>query len=263
MMLRAEDVRVRLAGTPILQGVSLSVAPGEVVALLGPNGAGKSTLLATLSGTLAPHGGRVTLDGKPLASWEPGALARRRAVLAQHSPLSFPFRVIEVALLGRSPHAGRSRRQHDLAVTAACLRETAVTHLADRIYTTLSGGERQRVHVARALAQIDFASAGTGDVARYLLLDEPTSSLDLAHQHATLATARRAAAAGMGVLAFLHDPNLAAMHADRIAVLSGGRVVADGAPAEALTEAIVGDTYGMAVRIDRHPTRGCPLVVAV
>lgn len=262
-MLRADEICVDLGGTAILHDVTLAVAPGETVALLGPNGAGKSTLLAVLSGALKPRHGRVTLDGVPLADWEPARLARRRAVLAQHSALSFPFRAIEVAMLGRSPHAGRSSRTRDLAVVADCLRRTDVTHLADRIYTTLSGGERQRVHLARSLAQIDGAGNDGDGAARYLLLDEPTSSLDLAHQHATLATARCTAADGAGVVAVLHDPNLAAMHADRIVVLRDGRIIADGTPETALTEVMVRETWNMPVRIERHPTRDCPLIVAL
>ena len=264
-MLRADDIQVRYGSAEVLRGPSLSVAPGEVVAVLGPNGAGKSTLLAVLAGTLRPHRGEAALDGRALADWSPRALALRRAVLPQSSELAFGFPVLEVVLLGRSPHAGATTRAADLAIAEACLAEAEVTHLAGRLYTTLSGGERQRVQLARVLAQIDFPKldfpdAGQGGEARYLLLDEPTSSLALAHQHATLRTARRAAERGIGVLAILHDLNLAAMYADRLVVLSRGELAAEGTPAEVLTEALVREAFDLPVHVTRHPTRGCPQI---
>lgn len=257
-MLRADDIGVTLGSAEVLRGPSLAVAPGEVVAVLGPNGAGKSTLLAVLAGTLRPQRGAATLDGRNLRDWPPRALALRRAVLPQHSELAFGFSVLEVVLLGRAPHAGASSRDKDLAVAEACLAEAEVAHLAGRAYTTLSGGERQRVQLARVLAQTGFADAADGGEGRYLLLDEPTASLDLAHQHATLRTARRAAMRGLGVLAILHDLNLAALYADRLAVLSGGRLAAEGAPEAVLTEGLVREVFDLPVHIARHPTRGCP-----
>jgi len=262
-MLQARDIRVDLGQATVLHGVSLSVRPGEVVAVLGPNGAGKSTLLAVLSGALTPCMGRACLEDRPLAEWAPQALARKRAVLPQHSELAFSFRVLEVVLLGRSPHAGISSREKDLLVAKAALVETESGHLAGRIYTTLSGGERQRVQLARILTQIDFPEMNGSSADRYLLLDEPTSSLDLAHQHATLETARRAADRGIGVVAILHDLNLAAMYADRIVVLHGGRVAAEGVPEDVLTEAMVHHAFDLSVNVTRHPTRGCPHVIAV
>ena len=262
-MLQACDIRVDLGQATVLHGVSLSVTAGEIVAVLGPNGAGKSTLLTVLSGALTPRTGHASLEDRPLAKWAPQALARKRAVLPQHSELAFSFRVLEVVLLGRSPHAGISSREKDLAIAKAALMETEANHLTDRIYTTLSGGERQRVQMARILAQIDFSATKDHIADRYLLLDEPTSSLDLAHQHATLETARRAADRGIGVMAILHDLNLAAMYADRIVVLHEGRVAAEGAPEDVLTEAMVHHAFDLSVSITRHPTRGCPHVIAV
>jgi iron complex transport system ATP-binding protein len=262
-MLRADDIGVSYGPAEVLRGPSLAVAPGEVVAVLGPNGAGKSTLLAVLAGTLRPHRGEAALEGKALAAWAPRALALRRAVLPQHSELAFGFSVLEVVLLGRSPHAGTATRDQDLAVAEACLAEAEVAPLAGRSYPTLSGGERQRVQLARVLAQIDFPAAGTGREGRYLLLDEPTASLDLAHQHATLRTARRAAARGIGVLAILHDLNLAAMYADRLVVLSGGRLAAEGSAEAVLTEDLVLAAFDLPVHVTRHPTRGCPQVTPV
>ena len=262
-MLEARDIRLGLGGTTILHGISLEVAPGEVVAVLGPNGAGKSTMIGVLSGALAPDSGQAALDGRRLALWKPRDLARRRAVLPQHSELGFSFRVLEVVLIGRSPHMGFTSQERDLSVAVAALAETGAVHLADRVFSTLSGGERQRVQLARILAQADFADTA-GDIAtRYLLLDEPTANLDLAHQHATLETARRAAGRGMGVVAVLHDINQAAMYADRIAILKDGYLSAQGAPDDILTEAVVRHAFDLPVMVGRHPTRGCPNVIAI
>lgn len=260
-MLLASDIRVDLGGTTILDRVWLTVAPGEVLAILGPNGAGKSTLLKVLSGSLPVRYGAVAMAEKRLTDWRPQSLARQRAVLPQQSELTFPFRVLDVVLLGRSPHAGYANRAEDLAVAEAALGETEAGHLADRIYTTLSGGEQQRVHLARTLAQIWPSEDRDDGAERYLLLDEPTSSLDLAHQHSTLETARRFAARGVGVVAILHDLNLAAMHADRLCLIKAGRIVAEGPPEKTLRTETVEDVFDLRVRVTSHPTRNCPYVI--
>ncbi len=253
-MLRADGIDVRLGRTHALNDVSLAVAPGEVVAVLGPNGSGKSTLMRVMSGELTPRRGNVRQDGRPLDAWPRPALARRRAVLPQNTAISFPFRALQVVLLGRSPHAGSGGQADDLDIAARAMRETEVTHLADRVYPSLSGGEQQRVQMARVLAQIWPAERGDGS--RYLLLDEPTSSLDIAHQHAALATARRFAARGMGVVVILHDLNLAAIYADRLCVLKDGRRLHDGPPERVLTPDIVKSVFDLSVTPTRHPTRG-------
>ncbi len=261
-MLAANGIGVSLGGNRILMDVSLRVEPGAVLAVLGPNGAGKTTLLNVLTGALSPDRGSVTLSGTPLSSWSRRDLAQRRAVLPQHSDLSFPFPVLEVVLMGRAPHARRSSRRQDLAIARAALRESGIGHLEHRIYTTLSGGERQRVHLARALAQIWTGESGACCLDCFLLLDEPTSSLDLAHQHSTLEIARRLAAEGAGVVAILHDLNLAAMYADQICMLRSGRVHACGAPREVIRPDSIAAVYGVTASVIPHPTRDCPLVIA-
>lgn len=257
MWLEAESLRLVRAGRVLLDGVDLRVCPGEVLALLGPNGAGKSTLLRCLGGELTPDAGRVRLNGRALTDWRPRELARRRAVLPQHSALEFPFSALEVVLLGRIPHGGPGRgdRQRALAALAAA----EVAHLAGRAYTTLSGGERQRVHLARVLVQLWEALPGAEP--RWLMLDEPTASLDLAHQHASLALARRWAGQGVGVLVVLHDLNLAAQYADRIAVLQAGRLLALDTPRTVLQPALIARAFGLAVRVLPHPELDCPLVI--
>ena len=265
-MLALDSVTVRAGQATLLDALSLHVEPGEVVAVVGPHGAGMTTDLRVLAGETVPASGRALLDGQPLAATPAAALALRRAVLPQESALAFGFTALDVVLLGRTPH--RAARRDDLAAAGRAMALAGVDGLADRRYPTLSGGERQRVHLARALAQLDGGpgapGGGSGDGAgRYLLLDEPTSALDLGHQHAVLKTARRQAAEGVGVLAVLHDLNLAAQYADRIAVLAGGRLVAVGQPHAVLTPTIVRCAFGITVIVTAHPCAACPLVVPV
>jgi len=264
-MLALHDVTVRAGRATLLDGLSLHVAPGEVVAVVGANGAGKTTALRVLAGERRPDGGRATLGAgdaaRDLGALAPDALARRRAVLPQRATLAFDFAVLDVVLLGRMPHA--AGRAADHASAARAMERADVAHLAERRYGTLSGGEQQRVHLARALAQLDAPAHDVAGDARYLLLDEPTSALDLAHQHTVLEVARREAEAGAGVLAVLHDLNHAAQYADRVAVLAGGRLVACGPPREVLTPAVVRCAFGITVMVTDHPCLACPLVVPV
>jgi len=272
-MLSLESVTVASSGAaPRLRDLSLEVHPGELLAVLGPNGAGKSTLVGVLAGSLQPDGGCVTLDARPLGDWPVAALARRRAVVAQDNALAFGFRVEEVIAPGRGPHTGCGRAADEAAIEDA-MRRVDATALAGRVYTTLSGGERQRVHLARALAQLDGSAAapvtpvtrrarGTAD-ARYLLLDEPTAALDLAHQHATLQlVVSLAHEQGIGVLAVLHDANLAALYADRVAIVRDGELSHTGTPLQVLTEPVFDAVFGLAVDAVRHPRHdNRPLIV--
>jgi iron complex transport system ATP-binding protein len=247
----ARDVSVTLGGRAVLDAVHLHVDAGEVVALVGPNGAGKSTLLAALTGEAHLVEGSIELDGASLGSWSHADLARRRAVLPQHVTVSFPFSVTDVVRMGRAPWGRTGRAEEDDAVIADALRVTDVARLATRPFPTLSGGERARVALARVLAQRT----------QLLLLDEPTASLDVHHQELVLDVARRRAAAGDGVVAVLHDLGLAAAHADRVVVLSKGRVVADGPPAEVLTPARLTEVYRHDIEVLEHPVTGALLVV--
>jgi iron complex transport system ATP-binding protein len=257
-MLEAREVTVEADGTRLLDGVSVEVPPGQVTAVVGPNGAGKSTLLAVISGERTPSAGEVWLEGRRLAEWPRIERARTRAVLPQDSTLAFAFTALEVVLIGRTPHVRGAEQPADLAIARAALEAAGAADLEARLYPTLSGGERQRVQLARVLAQIwEAPPAG----ARYLLLDEPTSSLDLAHQHDTLALARRFAAEGAGVVAILHDLNLAAQYADRIVVLRNGRLIAAGSAGEVLTPEVILEVFGMPVIVGLHPHLDCPLVI--
>jgi iron complex transport system ATP-binding protein len=256
--MKAETLTLSRGGRVVLREVSFALRPGEVVALIGANGAGKSTLIAALTGELQPDAGRVTLEGRALADWPAAALARRRAVLPQQSRLAFGFTVEEVVTLGRSPHAGLPSMRDDGRAVRAALEAAGVTRFARRDYRRLSGGEQQRVQLARCLAQIASLEA---DAARVLLLDEPVASLDLAFQQSVLRAARREAAQGCAVLASLHDPNLAAMHADRVLALGEGRLLADGTPDAVLTPNLLERLYGLPLLRLPHPVTGVPVLL--
>ena len=237
MGLHANAVSVQAGASTLLQAVNLAVAPGEVGAILGPNGAGKSTLLSVLAGLRSPDTGEVWLNGQRVHAANVHTLARHRAVLPQETVVAFDFRAREVVELGRYPHRLHPSR-HETAIVQAAMQATGVSTMADRAVASLSGGERARVHLARVMAQVWEADAD--DSPRWLLLDEPTAALDLRHQHETLHTVQRwAREQGVGVLAVLHDLNLALRYADRVWVLDGGVLQASGHPAFVLEPALV------------------------
>jgi iron complex transport system ATP-binding protein len=224
----------------VLRGVDLRLQHGELLALLGTNGSGKTTLLRVLAGTLRAASGSIELFGRPLAEFSRGALARRVAVLPQSLELPGGFRAGELVAMGRAPHAQRrfGPSPADEEAVERALVDADALDLAHRRIEELSGGERQRVLVAMALAQ-------EPDL---LLLDEPTLHLDLAHQVALLnAIDRLRLRRGLAVVAVLHDLNLAAAFAPRVALLSAGVVLADGDPGSVLTTERVRETFGVAV----------------
>jgi iron complex transport system ATP-binding protein len=258
-MIEASKIIFNIGKKTLLNDVSLTAAAGEVVAVVGANGAGKSTLLKVLSGDLRAKSGRVSFEGRPLRAWRVEEIARVRAVLPQSSTLTFPFTAFEVVLLGRTPHlAGGRGRQRDAEISFAALKMADVADLAERDFRTLSGGEQQRVSLARVLAQIwDQPASGN----RYLLLDEPTASLDMAHQHLILRAARKFADEGTAVLVVLHDLNLGAAHADRMVMMKNGRVLQIGKPAEVLQSNLIKEVFAVETVITKHPTRDVPLVI--
>lgn len=258
-MLAAENLTLSRGGSRILDRVSLALRPGEVVGLLGANGAGKSSLLAALSCELPPDGGRVRLDGTSLARLPQRLQARRRAVLPQKPGLSFDLDVRDVVAMGAYPFPELPPAAVDALVEQA-LRRADAGHLRARRYPELSGGEQQRVQFARVLAQCEAARV-PGE-ARYLLLDEPTASLDPRHQGELLRAAAELAHAGhTGVLVILHDMNLAARWCDRLLLLCAGRAIAAGAPAEVLTPANLRLAYGIDAQVIAHPLQAGRLLV--
>jgi len=238
-VIRASSTSVVLDGREVLTDVTLDVLPGEVLALVGPNGAGKSTLLSVLSGERRPDAGTVELEGADIHSYSTAELAQRRSVLTQENALSFPFRVIEVITMGRAPWNRAADLAADSAIIASAASRADVAHLANRRFTELSGGERARVSLARVLAQDTPV----------VFLDEPTAALDLRHQEDVLRLARDLAADGRAVVVVVHDLSLAGAVADRVALLSSGRLVALGSPASVLTASAISEVYGLEVRV--------------
>lgn len=245
MSLTVRNLGVRKSGRWIISGINLELAPGRLCVLLGGNGAGKTTLLQALSGDLAADSGTVTLDQRLLADWRAVALAQRRAVLTQHDNLRFPFRVSEVVALSHLPWSGTTRRAHTDEIDRAALRAAHADAFVHRIYTELSGGERARVRFAQVLAQV-WDQPGA-----FLLLDEPLAHLDFAYRQRCLEEARRQARRGLGVIAVLHDPNLAVRYADDVVLLQEGHLIGCGPAADWLTAGRLSQIYDCTVtRVD-------------
>ncbi len=262
MSYRATDVSVRIDGATLLEGVSLEIRPGEIVAVAGPNGAGKTTLLRVLAGDRAPSGGSVSHDERALEGWRRAELAQRRSVMGTDRAVAFAFSAREVAMMGRMPLHGGDPDHTDRIVVDELLAAVDCAELGDRIYATLSTGERQRVSLARAVAQVTDAPGAEQATARYLLLDEPTSSLDPAHQHTAMRLIRQTADAGRGVLAIVHDLNLAAAYADRVVLMHQARVVETGTPTDVLRADLLEAVFDIPMLVIPHPQLSHPLVVA-
>ena len=248
---RLRDVHLALGGRPVLAGVDLGLARGELLGLLGPNGAGKTSLLRVATGLVAPAAGEVAVGGRALSGLGRRELAREIAVVPQETTVPFPYRVAELVLMGRAPHLGLLgfERAADRRAAAEALARLGIAHLAERSVLEISGGERQLAVVARALAQ----------QAPTLLLDEPTAHLDLARRVALLELARELVAEGRSVLVVSHDLTLAARFCDRVALLARGRVAAAGPPAEVLTAERLRAVFGVLAEVQPGP--GGPVVV--
>jgi iron complex transport system ATP-binding protein len=233
--LTAQGVGVKLAGRLVLKDISLSLSSGHLVALVGPNGAGKTTLLRALAG-LVPSDGAIDVGGAALLSLSLGERARRFAYLPQGHLMHWPLPARDIVALGRYPHGATDPSRltpGDADAVLRAMQATDVVELCDRRVTELSGGERSRVALARVLAV----------EAPVILADEPTSSLDPRHQFDVMRSLRAAADSGVLVIVVTHDLGLAARFADTVLVLSDGRLAAQGAPAEALSEQILGEVF--------------------
>ena len=226
-------------GRPLLGGLSFTFRSGGICAVLGPNGTGKTTLLKLLLGILKPCSGEMLLSGMPIGRMTAQRRARKLAYIPQDVSLRFPLSVFEFVLLGRKPWFVWGPSPSDVALTGTVLSRLNLDALAERPLANLSGGQRQKVALARALVQ----------ETDWLLLDEPTSSLDLRHQVEVLTTARRVATKqGKGVILSMHDINLAARYADTILLMKDGGIVASGAPADVLTGERIASVYGLPMR---------------
>lgn len=254
-LLEARGLVIRAGTATILHGVDLSVQPREVIALVGPNGAGKSTLLRALSGEVRPTAGTISLKGRPLRSYTPQQLAKHRAVLAQHTTVTFPFTVSEIVRMGYGPSG---RDSGSSSILSEILRCCDISHLEHKPVTRLSGGEQQRVHLARTLIQLQ-SSPQKGE--RVLLLDEPTASLDLAHQLLVVDLVKRQAAEGTAVIVVLHDLNLAAMLASRVVMMKAGAVVVSDAPSRVISNETIRTVFGVSQAVGQFPANDVPFVL--
>jgi iron complex transport system ATP-binding protein len=244
------------AAATLFDGLSLAVRSGEFVGVIGPNGSGKTTLLHLLAGVAEPSGGEVRLAGRPIRAIPPPERARRIAVVFQETRILFNFSVLEIALMGRSPHLGRwgMERPEDFAAAHAALAEMDLTGREDRHLHELSSGERQRALIARALAQEPAI----------VLMDEPTAFLDLKHRlqiYSILTRLNRDR--GLTVVATSHDLNLAARYGSRLVLLHKGRVAADGPPDSVLTVGRIREVYETEARVERDAATGAPYVVPI
>jgi len=256
-LLEVRDLTAGYPGGPdVLKGVSLTVSPREMLGVVGPNGSGKSTLVRAASRGLHARSGAVKLNGQDVWRMSARDFARRVAVVPQEISCPFDLTALEVVLLGRHPHVGRLHLENasDEKLAMDALASVDAAHLAGRSVRQVSGGERQRVMIARALAQEP----------ELLLLDEPTAHLDVAQQVEIMAlVARLAEQRSLAVLAVLHDLNLASAWCGRIAVVHGGHIAADGAPAEVVTEKLLAKVWHARMWVRRHPLTGRPYMLSV
>jgi len=253
-MLDIRNLSVTYNGHDILNEISLRVAPGSIMAVIGPNGAGKTTLVRTISGVLAPRQGRIFVDGVDLAGLSAAQRARYLAVVPQARQLPTAFTVQQSVLLGRTPYLGWLGRTKaiDHQLVEMALEHTRLTALSERRVGELSGGEQQRVLLARALAQDT----------PILLLDEPTTHLDLEHQSSFFNLVHKLTAdKRLAVLLVLHDLNLAGLYADQVALLVDGRIQTTGTPQQVLTESNIRAVYNVPVDVIPHPEYGTPLIL--
>lgn len=241
-LLQASRLTFAYHNQPVLDGINVSLAPGEIVCLLGCNGAGKSTLLRLLLGLISPSQGEIHLGGQALNQYSRPQLARLLAYVPQCHQPPFPYPSEQVVMLGRLPHGHllKSPSPADSEVVHTAMSRLGISHLRHRPYTELSGGERQLVLIARAMAQ----------GARLILMDEPVNGLDYGNQYRLLGTLRRLAAEGYGILLTTHHPEHVLFCASRALLMQGGRIIADGAPEQVLEPALLAQLYG--IQVNRH-----------
>ena len=242
-MLHISELSFRYRKNEVLRNVDFSVRPGQLLSLVGPNGAGKSTLLRCILGILKPTDGDILIDQRPLKSMSRKERARHLAYVPQSTPSKFPLKAFDVVLMGRRPHIQWTPSRKDLEAIENLLQSMGLSEIALRDFGRLSGGQQQRIVLARAFAQ----EAG------YLLLDEPTSNLDLRHQLevmemlSAMTRQRR-----LGVILAIHDLNLAARFSDTIVMLSDGRIHSSGTPEEVMHEESIREVYGVEVAISQN-----------
>ncbi len=257
-MITLENVSVCIGDKHLLSNIAASLPPGKLSAIIGPNGAGKSTLLNAMAGGVTPTCGEVKIGTRRIDAIPTADLAKTRAVLSQNLDLSFPLRVHEVVALGRGIRIETPEYRHN--IVAAALRQAAAGELHDRDFTSLSGGERQRVHFARLLAQLWERLKRKKSA--ILLLDEPTSAMDMRHQRALLEQLVTLAAGNVTVCCVLHDLNLAAAYADHILALKSGKLFLSGTVPNVFRPALLSALFDTPMITLPHPHRPRQIVVA-
>ena len=254
-MIELRNVHFSVKSRQLVQNINWKANTGEFWAIVGANGAGKSTLMKLLSKEHSPTSGVISFHGKDLGQYKLKELAQRRAVLAQQNAISLAFTVEEIVLMGRYPFYDSQPTKRDLEIVDLCLQKVGITHFKNRLFPTLSGGEQQRVQLARTLAQIWDIKEG------YLFLDEPTTGMDLLHQYETFQLAREMTGQGFGVIAVVHDLNLALQYADQVLMMKSGQAFASGTPERVLTEDNIKSAFGLSVRIIQHDSTQFPIIV--
>ena len=254
-MLRIQSASLKSGKILRVDNISLTCEPGYITALLGPNGAGKTSVLKLLSGEIKADSGELLLNDRHLHDWRPVERARMLACLPQQSTLNFPFTVEEVVLMGRIPYDTGDR--HDREIVRQTLQAVDGWELVDRNYTELSGGEKQRVQLARVLAQVWQPNVIDGQIQnRVLLLDEPSSSLDIAHQQILLKIVQEMAAQSVAVVIVVHDLNIAFCCAHRLVLMSKGHLVAQGSADEITKGNLLESVFGVGLELITHPITG-------
>ena len=252
IVIEAKAIDFHYNTTKVIHGVSMSLSSGEFLGIIGPNGAGKSTMLRLLCGILKPNQGRVLLFGKEIANQSHKLIAQQIAFVPQETHFALDFPVNEIVRMGRYPYKRPFQREDaaDRRAIDRALEAANVTGLRARPINSLSSGERQRVVIARALSQSP----------RILLLDEPTSHLDLHHQFAIMELLKKLNANGISIVVVHHDLNLASLYCQNLMLMHDGRIFAQGKPGDLLTERTLKQVYGADVKIVRHPDKDVPQI---
>jgi len=255
-LLEVKNINAGYTGRMVLKNISLSARAGELIGIIGPNGSGKSTLIRAMSRTLKPEGGEILLDGRDIYAISPLESARSIAVVPQDTLIAFEFLVRDIVMMGRIPHMRRFSRENasDLAAVEKAMELTETKNLSGRLINELSAGERQRVIIAKALAQEP----------RLLMLDEPTSHLDIGHQADIFDLVRRQCDRGsLSTIAVLHDLNLASEYCDRVLLLNNGLLIANGTPSEVINKKNIEEIYKAGIAVDKSPQSAKPHVFLV
>lgn len=254
-MYEAIDISLRVSQRYIVRNVNLTIVPGKFTAVVGPNGAGKSSLLKMLSNEHQGYSGKVLVNGDAIKHFTPKTLSQTRAVMSQHFNLQFAFTVRQVVAFGRHGHSATAKEND--RIIEEVMSVTGITIFSDRNYLTLSGGEKQRVQLARVLCQVWEETPHP----RYILLDEPTSNMDIAQQQFMFSLVKRVCDRNIGVLAIVHDLNLAVQYADTLCMMRNGELIDSGNAYDVFTKDNIQRTFGCTVNIHCDPYSNCPFVI--